>query len=161
VTARAPARPRPAPFLRDLAALVRAGDPYGRLDDVPAEQLLRTFLLAPTTAGAVLAEPADGAGACTVDVLTVERLRCFYQAVAAGVERAGQVMTAVVVDVNGEGFGRVLVVAGRLVVLAESLRDAGRFGFADLPALVAAGERLVSGAVAVLDRYPGVAGADE
>ena len=148
-------------FLRDLVALIRAGDPYGRLDDVEPERLLRPFLIAPTTADAVLAEPDDGAGACTVDALSIERLRAFHQAVAAGVERAGHVMTAVAVDVNGEGFGRVLVVAGRLLLLAESQRDAGNFGFPSLVALAAAGERLVARAVAVLDRYPEVAGADD
>ena len=156
-------------FLRDLVALIRAGDPYGRLDDVEPERLLRLFLTVPTdrptgrptTADAVLAEPDDGAGACTVDALSIERLRAFHQAVAAGVERAGHVMTAVAVDVNGEGFGRVLVVAGRLLLLAESQRDAGNLGFPSLVALAAAGERLVARAVAVLDRYPEVAGADD
>jgi probable nitrogen fixation protein len=141
-------------FLRDLTALLRAGDPYGRLDGVEPAQLLRPFLS--------LVEPAEPAGQlCTVDALVVERLRSFYQAVAAGVERIGHVLTAVLVDVNGEGFGRVLVVAGRLVLLAESVRDAGGFGFPSLPALAAAGDRLVARAVTVLDRYPEVAGADD
>lgn len=148
-------------FLRDLTALLRASDPYGRLDGVEPVQLLHPFLTAPTTAHVVLAEPTAGEGACTVDALVVERLRCFYQAVAAGAERIGHVLTSVIVDVNGEGFGRVLVVAGRLVLLAESLRDAGGFAFPSLPALAGAGDRLVARAVTVLDRYPEVAGADD
>ena len=151
----------PQLFLRDLVALLRAGDPYGRLDDVEPERLLRTFLTAPTTAATVLAEPGEGSGACAVDAVSIERLRCFHQAVAAGVERSGHVLTAVAVDVNGEGFGRVLVIAGRLVLLAESQRDAGNFGFPSLAALAAAGERLVARALAALDRYPEVAGADD
>jgi len=140
-------------FLHDLTRVLRAGDPYGRLDAIEPERLLRPFVLAP-------AAPGEEA-ACTVDALTVERLRCFHQAVAAGVERAGHVLTAVAVDVDAEGFGRVLVTAGRLVLLAESLRDAGRFGFPSLTALAAAGDRLVARAVAVLDRFPEVAGADD
>jgi probable nitrogen fixation protein len=148
-------------FLRDLTALLRAGDPYGRLDNVEPERLLRSFLTAPTTAGDIVAEPAEGSGACVVDALSIERLRCFYQAVAAGIERSGHVLTAVVVDVNGEGFGRALVIAGRLVVLAQSLRNAGGFGFASLPALAAAGDALVAEGVSVLDRYPEVASADD
>jgi probable nitrogen fixation protein len=145
----------PAPFARDLAALVRAGDPYGRLDDVPTERLLRSFVVAPAAGG------ADGAVACAVDARTVERLRCFHQAVAAGVERAAKVMTSVVVDVNGEGFGLVVVLAGRLAVLVRPVRDAGGFGFPDPEALIAAGDRLVAQALETLDHHPEVARADD
>lgn len=70
-------------------------------------------------------------------------------------------LTAVVLDVDHEGFGRAVVMSGRLVLLAESLRDAGRFGFAGLEPLAAAGERLVKRAAAVVGRYPGVAHAED
>jgi len=149
-TAGAAGRPPAADaFVRDLTALIRAGDHYGRLDSYDTERLLKPYLTS-----SLVVRPD---GSCAADALAVERVRTFFQAVAAGIERAAGVMTAVSVDVNGEGFGRVFVLAGRLVTLAESMRDAGRFAFADVPALAAAGEALVARALAVLAVHPEVA----
>ena len=141
--------PAPDAFLRDLTALIRAGDHYGRLDSYDTDRLLKPYLTS-----SLVVRPD---GSCAADALAVERVRTFFQAVAAGIERAAGVMTAVAVDVNGEGFGRVFVLAGRLVAIAESMRDAGRFAFADVPALAAAGDALVARAVAVLAVHPEVA----
>lgn len=136
-----------------LADLVRAGDPYGRFDRFSDEVLLRPFVLDASSRASI---PID----CEVEPATLERVRAFYQAVAAGVERVAGVMTAVLVDVGHEGFGRAVVFAGRLILLADPLRDVQRFGFADLAALAAAGEARIARAARALADYPEVARAD-
>ena len=45
--------------------------------------------------------------------------------------------------VSHEGFGRVVLIAGRLVVFAKSLRDVHRFGFESLEKLAAEGAKVV------------------
>jgi probable nitrogen fixation protein len=141
------------PFLHDLADLLRAGDPYGRFDRFADEHLLRPYVVDPVTRAGI-------AVGCDVEPVILERLRSFYQAVAAGVERASGTMTAVLVDVSHEGFGRAVVFAGRLVLLADPLRDVQRFGFADLTALAAAGQGRIERAVEALETFPEVARAD-
>lgn len=140
-------------FLRDLAGLLRAGDPYGRFDRFPEEHLLRPFVVDSAARARIAVN-------CDVDALTVERLRSFYQAVAAGAERALGTLTAVLVDINHEGFGMACVYAGRLILVADPLRDVQRFGFPDTGALAAAGENRIERAVRAYAQFPEVARAD-
>jgi probable nitrogen fixation protein len=141
-------------FLRDLLVQLRASDTYGRLDDFADSRLLAPYVLDSARRAEI---PLD----CAVDPATEGRLRVYYQAVAAGIEKATGVMTAVAVDLNEEGFGRALVLAGRLVVVSDTLRDAQRFGFASAGKLAARGERAVTRAVALVNRFPEVARADD
>jgi probable nitrogen fixation protein len=53
-----------------------------------------------------------------------------------------------------EGFGRVVLIAGRLVAVSKFLRDAHRFGFESTEALVEAGERLVSAGASMVESFP-------
>jgi len=56
-----------------------------------------------------------------------------------------------------EGFGRVILSVGRLVVISKSLRDVHRFGFESFNKLAEAGEKLVDDAREWIDAYPAVA----
>lgn len=141
-------------FLRDLLEQLRAADAYGRLDAFEDSRLLAPFVLDSRRRAEI---PLD----CAVDPATQGRVRAYYQAVAAGIEKATGVMTAVAVDLNDEGFGRALVLAGRLVVISDTLRDAQRFGFASPDKLTARGERAVAAAVDLVGRHPEVARADD
>jgi probable nitrogen fixation protein len=141
-------------FLRDLADQLRAGDTYGRFDRFPDEHLLRPLIVS-------AAQRAEIPVNCDVDANTEGRLRSFYQAVAVGVEKRTNLMTGAVLDLSHEGFGRALVLAGRLVAVVDVLRDAQRFGFPDLDSLAARGEQLVAAGVALIERYPEVARAED
>lgn len=142
-----------SPFVRDLVGLLRAGDSYGRLDRFSDAHLLRPFVVSQAARAGISVD-------CEVEAVVIERVRSFYQAAAAGVERATHVMTSVVIDISHEGFGRAAIVAGRLVALMDPLRDIQRFGFPTLEALAAAGEQLIARGTDVIDQYPGVAGED-
>ncbi len=137
-------------FVAELLRRIRAGDPYGHYDAVSEEALLRPFLV---TAEQRRALPLFG----EPDAAALERLRAFHQAVAACLERETGTMVACLLDVNGEGFGRVLLFAGRLVLLDRTVRDAHRFGFASRERLAEEGERLIREGLAVLHRFPEVA----
>jgi probable nitrogen fixation protein len=66
-------------------------------------------------------------------------------------------MASPVMALSHEGFGRVVLTAGKLVVLAKTLRDVHRFGFEDLAALEAEGEKAVELAVKTIEAFPEVA----
>jgi probable nitrogen fixation protein len=56
-----------------------------------------------------------------------------------------------------EGFGRVVLIAGSLVVFAKTLRDVHRFGYEDLAALAAEGMKASQQAVAMIEAHPELA----
>ncbi|MCM3925803.1 NifX-associated nitrogen fixation protein [Frankia sp. AiPs1] len=137
-------------FLRDLLDQVRAGDSYGQLDRFSDEQLLAPFVLTKEQRRTIATN-------CDLDIATGARLRSFYQAVAAAIEKATGAFTTTILDLNSEGFGRVIICAGRLVVLDNALRDVQRFGFSSFEELAARGEALVGGASKLIERWSEVA----
>jgi probable nitrogen fixation protein len=66
-------------------------------------------------------------------------------------------MASPIMHMSHEGFGRLIVTAGRLVVINKHLRDVHRFGFPDLGKLAAQGAKLVDDAVAWIEKHPDVA----
>ena len=66
-------------------------------------------------------------------------------------------MVSPVININDEGFGRVLLIVGRLVVLDKTVRDAGRFSFATPQAMQAEAEKLLAVAVGLIGKYPDAA----
>ena len=53
-----------------------------------------------------------------------------------------------------EGFGRIVLIAGKLVVVSKHLRDVHRFGFVTWDKLAEAGEKLTREAVNIIETYP-------
>ncbi len=134
-------------FLRDLVDQLRAADTYGQFEGLSDERLLAPFVLTREQRRDL---PGDG----EVDPITEGRLRSYFQAISAGVEKATGLVTSYVLDLSREGFGRVVVFAGRLVAMSDVLRDAHRFGFDSLAQLGERGDALVRAAVLQIETYP-------
>ena len=141
------------PFARELIAQVRAQDTYGYWEGKPDRALLAPFVVDRARARAI---PVVG----DPDPQTLTRISQFYNAVARSIERRSGVMASPVQQLSSEGFGRVVLVGGRLVLVSKTMRDAHRFGFASLERLKADGEALVEAALATIERYPDAARAD-
>nr|GAJ37808.1 hypothetical 17.5 kDa protein in nifX 3'region [Bradyrhizobium sp. DOA9] len=56
-----------------------------------------------------------------------------------------------------EGFGRMVLIGGRLIVVNKQLRDVHRFGFDNLGKLAAEGGKYVAGGVEMIHTFPDVA----
>ena len=138
-----------AGFLPHLVGQLRATDSYGRLDGVADERLLGPYLIMSVPDGIVLP--------CVVNPAAAGRVRAFFRAVAAGVERATALATDSAVDIDAEGFGRAVVFVGRLVVVCETLRDLNAFGFRSLQRLDEHGAGLVDAAARTVSAHPEVA----
>jgi len=63
----------------------------------------------------------------------------------------------VVVSLNEEGFGWVLIFSGKLLAVTRTLRDAQRFGFTSLEQLAQEGEKAVRSGVDLIQKFPEVA----
>ncbi|HXW65011.1 MAG TPA: NifX-associated nitrogen fixation protein [Burkholderiaceae bacterium] len=137
-------------FVRELIKQLRAQDLHGAWDGKSDEALLAPFVL---TAEQRRAIPLMG----DPDPETLWRLELFYNAVGLAVDRQTGVMVTPMMKMHHEGFGRLVLIAGRLVVVNKNLRDVHRFGFASLAKLAETGTRLVEDAVAMIGKFPEVA----
>jgi probable nitrogen fixation protein len=66
-------------------------------------------------------------------------------------------MVSPMMKIHHEGFGRLVLTAGRLIVLNKQLRDVHRFGFDSLEKLAREGDKLVAAAVEMIEKFPEVA----
>ncbi|OIQ90846.1 hypothetical protein GALL_272470 [mine drainage metagenome] len=140
------------PIVQGLLRLIRAHDRSGAWDDEPDAGLLAPFIVtrAQKRALPMMGDPDP-------DILW--RVEMFYAAVAWELERRSGRAVSPILNIHHEGWGRVLLVAGRLVAVNAHVRELHRFGFEDLPALIAKAEKLVEEGAGTIGRYPDVAAA--
>ncbi|HQR54105.1 MAG TPA: NifX-associated nitrogen fixation protein [Burkholderiales bacterium] len=139
-----------APFVRELVKQIRAQDTHGAWDGKADDALLAPYVLSAEQRRAL---PLMG----DPDPETLWRMELFYNAVGLAIERATGVMVAPMMKMHHEGFGRLVLIAGRLVVGNRNLRDVHRFGFPTLEKLEETGSKLVADGVEMIRKFPDVA----
>jgi probable nitrogen fixation protein len=139
-----------APFVRTLVRVVRAEDTFGVWERKSDAEILADFIVTKEQRRQI---PIIG----DPDPDVLGRVEKFYIAVGLDIERATGRMASPMMKMSHEGFGRVIVSVGRLVVISKSLRDVHRFGFESFDKLAEAGEKLVDDAKKWIDAYPAVA----
>jgi len=139
-----------AVFAQELVKQWRAQDTHGAWDRKSDLELLEPYILNKEKRREI---PIIG----DPDPETLWRLELFYNAVGLAIERATGVMVSPMMKMHHEGFGRMVLTAGRLVVVNKHLRDVHRFGFDSLNKLVEEGDKLISSAVAMIEKFPDVA----
>lgn len=138
------------PFLRELIAQIRAQDIYGVWEGKSDRDLLAPFVVDRRSIPTI-GDP---------DPHTLARIAQFYSAVALMIEKRSGIMACPIQQISSEGFGRIVLTCGRLVVVSKSVRDVHRFGFASLSKLEAEGGALVDAALGCIERYGDAATAD-
>ncbi|EIF33999.1 putative nitrogen fixation protein [Burkholderia sp. Ch1-1] len=139
-----------APFVQQLVKQLRAQDTHGAWDGKSDLQLLKPYIHTPEERRAI---PIMG----DPDPETLWRLEIFYNAIAVAIERQTGQMVSPMMKMSHEGFGRMVLIAGRLIVVNKQLRDVHRFGFASLQKLAEAGGKFLDEAVEMIRTYPAVA----
>lgn len=139
-----------ASFLTELKKLWRAQDTYGSWEGKSDEEVLAPYILSAEQRREmpIIDDP---------DPEVLWRLELFYNAAGLAVERRCGIIASPMMKMSHEGFGRLIITAGRLVVYAKTLRDVHRFGFASLEKLAGEGEKVVNEAVTMIERFPEVA----
>lgn len=138
------------PFVQQLVKQMRAQDINGTWEGKSDLELLKPYLHTPEERRAlpIIGDP---------DPETLWHLEIFYNAVAVAIERETGQMVSPMMKMSHEGFGRMVLIAGRLVVVNKQLRDVHRFGFPSLTKLADAGGKFFDEAVAMIRAYPEVA----
>lgn len=137
-------------FAAELVRQIRAQDTHGSWDRKSDYQLLEPFILDKEKRRAIpiIGDPNPD---------TLWRLELFYGALCLEIERRCGRMVSPMMKMSHEGFGRMVLIAGRLVVFNKSLRDVHRFGFDSLEKLNAEAEKLIAKAIEMIERFPEVA----
>jgi probable nitrogen fixation protein len=144
------AAPAAQGFLKELIKQWRAQDLHGSWDRKTDLDLLEPYILTKEKRREIpmMSDP---------DPETLWRMELFYNAVGLTLERITGVMVSPLMKLHHEGFGRLVLTAGRLIVINKNLRDVHRFGFESMEKLEAEGEKLVAAGLEWIEKYPEVA----
>lgn len=137
-------------FAKCLTMLFRAEDSYGAWEGKSDEEVLAPFILDKEARAAlpIIGDPDP-------DILW--RLELFYKAIGMAVEKKTGIMATVMLKMSHEGFGRIVLLGGRLVVVSKHLRDVHRFGFPTMEKMHADGAKITREAIALIEKYREVA----
>lgn len=138
------------PFIKELIKQWRAQDAHGAWDGKTDLDLLEPYILDKEKRREI---PIMG----DPDPETLWRLELFYNAVGLAIERQTGIMVSPMMKFHHEGFGRLVLTAGRLIVVNKHLRDVHRFGFDSFERLAQEGEKFVAAAVEMIHKFPEVA----
>lgn len=139
-----------APFIKELIKVWRAQDSHGAWESKSDLSLLEPYILNKEARRAlpIVGDP---------DPETIWRLELFFNAVALSIERATGVMVSPMLKMSHEGFGRMVLIGGRLIVVNKQLRDVHRFGFDNLGKLAEEGEKHVNAGIEMIEKFKAVA----
>lgn len=137
-------------FIRELVRQLRALDTYGSREDWSDARIVDPLIMTKERKREMplVADP---------DEVTLANIRAFYSALAILIERECGHMATPFISISHEGFGRVLITLGKLVVLDRVIRDAHLFGFRSLEKLKADSDRALAQAQALVSGHPEVA----
>lgn len=138
-------------FAKQMVRQMRAIDTYGTYDDWSVAKILEPFVLTKEKKREI---PIVG----DPDEITMSRVKAFYNAISGMIEKECGLMAVPMLNLSHEGFGRVLITVGKLVVLDKTLRDVHRFGFPSLSKMKDEADKLLSVALEIIGQHPKVAG---
>ena len=138
-------------FIKEMTRQMRALDSYGQYDGKPVTSLLEPFVLSKERKAEI---PIIG----DTDDLTLACIKAFYNGIAVLIEKECGLMAVTLVHLSHEGFGRVVITVGKLVVLDRTLRDAHRFGFESLSKMKHEADKHLAVALEIVGKFPDVAG---
>ncbi len=138
------------PIVKQMVVQLRSMDSYGTYDTWSDARVLDPLVLTKERRKAI---PVVG----DPDETTISRVKAFYNALAQLIEKETGLLAVPVINLTHEGFGRALILVGKLVALDKTLRDVHRFGFDSLEALSAEANKLMGKAVALVNEHRVVA----
>jgi probable nitrogen fixation protein len=138
-------------FIKEMVRQTRALDSYGQWDGKTMPQILDAYVLTKERKREipVIGDPDDQ---------IIARVKSFHNAIAVLIEKECGLMAIPFVQLTHEGFGRALIVVGKLVVMDRTLRDVHRFGFESLSKMKTESDKFLAVAIEIIGKYPDVAG---
>ncbi|MDP3125218.1 MAG: NifX-associated nitrogen fixation protein [Thiobacillus sp.] len=144
------ADPMQSLFMKELIKQWRAQDTHGTWEGKTDAKLLEPYIITKEQRRQlpIIGDP---------DPETLWRMELYYNAIGLAIERQTGVMVSPMMKMSHEGFGRLVLLAGRLVAVNKQLRDVNRFGFENMEKLAEEGEKQVAAGVGMVNQYPDAA----
>lgn len=138
------------PFVKELIKQWRAQDTHGAWDGKSDLDLIAPYVVDKEARKQlpIIGDP---------DPEVLWRVELFFNAVGLAIERATGCMVSPMMKMSHEGFGRQVLMAGRLIVVNKQLRDVHRFGFLSLEKLAEEGAKYVQQGIEMIEKFPEVA----
>ncbi|MDI4656229.1 NifX-associated nitrogen fixation protein [Xanthobacter autotrophicus] len=138
------------PFVKELIKVWRAQDTHGAWEGKADLDLIADYIVDKEARRAlpIIGDP---------DPETIWRMELFFNAVCLMIERETKVMITPMLKMSHEGFGRMVLIGGRLIVVNKQLRDVHRYGFDNLGKLGEEGTKFVASGVEMIRKFPEVA----
>lgn len=145
-TAVAVADPMQSLFVKELIKQWRAQDAHGAWEGKTDATLLAPYIVTKEQRRQmpIIDDP---------DPETLWRVELYYNAIGLAIERQTGVMVTPMMKMSHEGFGRIVLLAGRLVAVNKQLRDVHRFGFESMEKLAEEGEKQVAAGVSMVNQF--------
>ena len=133
-------------FVGELLKQLKALDSYGTYDEWSNAKIIDPIVLTKERKKdiPVIGDP---------DEITLARVKAYYSALAATIESETGMMAVTLVNISHEGFGRALIMVGKLIIVDKILRDVHRFGFPSLEKMNEDTDKLISRAKELLEKY--------
>ncbi len=138
-------------FMQEMVKQMRAIDTYDTFEGMSDAEILDPFVMTKERKREI---PVIG----DPDEIVIARIKAFYNSISTLIEKECGKMAVPLVSLTHEGFGRVLITVGKLVVLDRSLRDVHRFGFASLSKMKDEADKYLSVALELVGDHSKVAG---
>ena len=138
-------------FAKEMVRQMRAIDTYGTYDNWTTAKILAPFIMTKEQKREI---PIVG----DPDEIVMSRVKAFYNAIAALIESECRLMAVPMIHISHEGFGRVIITVGKLVVLDKTLRDVHRFSFPTLSKMKDEADKLLSVSLEIIGKHSEVAG---
>ena len=138
-------------FMKEMVKQMRALDMYDTYEGWSEAKILDPFVMTKERKRdmPIVGDP---------DEITISRIKAFYNAISTLIEKECKLMAVPMVNLSHEGFGRVIISTGKLIVVDKILRDVHRFGFKSLSKMKDDADKLLSVALEIIGKYPEVAG---
>jgi len=138
-------------FMKEMVKQMRSLDMYDTYEGWSEAKILDPFVMTKERKREmpVIGDP---------DEIIISRIKAFYNAISTLIEKECKLMAVPLVNLSHEGFGRVIISTGKLIVVDKVLRDVHRFGFKSLSKMKDDADKLLSVALEIIGKYPDVAG---
>ncbi|MGZ8136339.1 MAG: NifX-associated nitrogen fixation protein [Methylococcaceae bacterium] len=133
-------------IVKDLIKQLRAIDTYDTYDGWSAARVIDPIVLTKERKREI---PVIG----DPDGLTIARIKAYYNSLATLIEKESGLMAVPIVNLTHEGFGRALIMVGKLIVVDKILRDVHRWGFPSLEDLCGQTDKTIAKALGLIEKY--------
>lgn len=87
------------------------------------------------------------------DEIVMSRVKAYYNSLSTLIEAKTGLMAVPMINLSHEGFGRAIVMVGKLIVVDKVLRDVHRWGFPSLEKMVSQTETTLDKAIGLIEKY--------